>query len=214
MIKEKLWSKEMLRHSFSTGVLLLVPVCIALNVVGGQLNKSLGLPLYLDSIGTMLSAIVSGPIIGMITGSSTNIIIAIVTGYPNTIPFFIVNALIGLTTGILSYYGFFLKAWKMLVAAIIITVVVVVSAAPIVLIVFGGATGSGADLITSILTNSGMNILKSVFSMQILTNGSDKLISVIIAFGLLKSIPKQFLSKQPLGFVYMKETYVEADEDF
>ncbi|MEZ5189909.1 MAG: hypothetical protein R2717_02785 [Schumannella sp.] len=45
----------------TTLIVTLVPVCVALNIVGGYIASALRLPVYLDMIGTAISAIVLGP---------------------------------------------------------------------------------------------------------------------------------------------------------
>ena len=49
-------------------------VCVAMNIVLGIITAALGIPLYLDTLGTVLSAAILGPVPGMIVGSLSNII--------------------------------------------------------------------------------------------------------------------------------------------
>ena len=44
-----------------TYVVAVVPVAAALNIVGGYINTVLKLPIFLDMIGTMVTAVVLGP---------------------------------------------------------------------------------------------------------------------------------------------------------
>ncbi|WP_239649066.1 ECF transporter S component [Brachyspira hyodysenteriae] len=55
--------------------------------------------LFLDSVGTILSAVLLGPIYGAIVGILTNLIISIFISYSH-LNFAIVNALIGIIIGI------------------------------------------------------------------------------------------------------------------
>ena len=54
--------------------LVLVAVCIAVNIALGQVVSTLKLPVFMDSIGTMLAALLMGPWVGMSTGLCTNLI--------------------------------------------------------------------------------------------------------------------------------------------
>jgi energy-coupling factor transport system substrate-specific component len=38
-----------------------IPVAAALNIVGGYINTVLNLPIFLDMIGTMVTAVILGP---------------------------------------------------------------------------------------------------------------------------------------------------------
>ena len=62
----------------STYALAFCGICIALNIVLGIITSALGIPLYLDTLGTMLSAAVLGPVPGMIVGSLSNIITGLI----------------------------------------------------------------------------------------------------------------------------------------
>lgn len=49
-------------------------IATALNVVGANLALLLRLPIYLDSLGTVLSAVMLGPVYGMVPGILSGII--------------------------------------------------------------------------------------------------------------------------------------------
>ena len=68
----------------------------------------LKLPLWLDSIGTVLASMLAGPIIGAIAGIVNNIIY----GYdadPISFVYAITSAVIGLIVGIMAYKGWIVK---------------------------------------------------------------------------------------------------------
>ena len=69
---KNIFDPKWIASSFSLSTLLLIPVCVAVNIVGSQLNRMLGIPLYFDAIGTMFVAMIAGPWIGGITGLLTN----------------------------------------------------------------------------------------------------------------------------------------------
>ena len=51
----ELKKKYSLKKDFSMVALLLIPIAVAINFVGGQLASLLKLPFYLDTIGTILA---------------------------------------------------------------------------------------------------------------------------------------------------------------
>ena len=60
---------------FTTRVIVLMPVAIAINIVLGYTVQSvLKLPIYLDSIGTILVGVLAGPLPAPLTGILTNLI--------------------------------------------------------------------------------------------------------------------------------------------
>jgi hypothetical protein len=61
-------------RDFSTATLALIPVAIAINLAVGSLVVTLRLPIYLDSIGTVLVGALAGPWAGALTGILSNLI--------------------------------------------------------------------------------------------------------------------------------------------
>jgi hypothetical protein len=94
-----------LKKDFSTRILVLIPVAIAINIAIGTLVIYLKLPVYLDSIGTVLVGAVAGPWAGALTGALSNLIWGLFT--PNVAPFFYVAAVIGLMAGFFGRRGVF-----------------------------------------------------------------------------------------------------------
>ena len=98
-------------RDLSTATLALMPVAIAINIAVGAIVVALRLPIYLDSIGTVLVGVVAGPWAGALTGLLANLIWAILPvpgGAGPTIAFFApVAAMIGLMAGFWSGRGAF-----------------------------------------------------------------------------------------------------------
>ena len=73
-----------------------IVVCVLLNILGTKLNGVLGLPLFIDNIGTILSAMLGGYIPCITVGFFTNIINSFADSY--TIYYCIISVLIAVTT--------------------------------------------------------------------------------------------------------------------
>ena len=66
---------DSIAHQFDTRTIVLMPLAIAINIVLGQtVGAALKIPIYLDSIGTILVGVLAGPIPGALTGFLANII--------------------------------------------------------------------------------------------------------------------------------------------
>ncbi|HZU18019.1 MAG TPA: hypothetical protein VFD01_15630 [Candidatus Dormibacteraeota bacterium] len=92
--------------------LVLMPVAVALNIaLGSTVQQALRLPIYMDSLGTVLTGVLGGPLAGMATGALTNLIWAYVLpaplAAPTAGPFAITAAVIGLLAGAWGRLGLF-----------------------------------------------------------------------------------------------------------
>jgi hypothetical protein len=95
---------------FTTRTLILMPIAIALNIILGQtVASALKIPIYLDSIGTILVGVLAGPLAGAATGFVANVLWAYVIPppfqYPPAAAFAVVAAVIGLMAGIAGGQG-------------------------------------------------------------------------------------------------------------
>ena len=98
-------------RDLTTAVLTLMPVAIAINIAVGSIAVALRLPIYLDSIGTVLVGALAGPWAGALTGILSNFIWSILPipgGAGPTAAFFApVAAVIGLMAGFWASRGVF-----------------------------------------------------------------------------------------------------------
>lgn len=127
-----------LSAQFSTRVIVLMPVAIAINIaLGYTVQTVLKLPIYLDSIGTILVGVLAGPIPGALTGILSNLIwqYAPGIGASNIGPFAITAGVIGLMAGLWGYLGVYRSrpagGNQPIVAAVIAVAVIAVVVVPI-----------------------------------------------------------------------------------
>lgn len=190
------------KRDFTLIALLLIPVSVAINIVGFQLCQLLRLPIFLDSIGTILAGAIAGPWVGAITGLLTNAINGIFN--PVYFPYAITSIAVGLAAGILGRYGMFAKVWKLIIAGVVIMLVATVFSGLITAVVFGGATGGTGSIITATLLAAGNNIFTSVFSVQFFQEIADKLVSVFVVYAVIKGMPSRYLTKVKYGSLYIR----------
>lgn len=98
-------------RDFTTATLALMAIAIAINVAVGSITFALRLPIYLDSIGTVLVGVLAGPWAGALTGLLSNLIWSILPipggAGPNAAFFAPVAAVIGLMAGFWGSRGVF-----------------------------------------------------------------------------------------------------------
>ena len=265
---------------FSTRVITLMPVAIAINIVlGVVVQQVLKLPIYLDSIGTILVGVLAGPLAGLATGVLTNLIWQYAPGIGGgTIgPFAITAGVIGLLAGVWGRLGVYRSrpssgsqltlsaivgaALVILIvlpilnnpaytdpniggypdwvytAAIIIAVVAALAVAAFILIrrdlaglwvagagaitgivaafvsapiaayVFGGVTGSGADVIVAALRQGGADVFSASLGQGLFSDPIDKTITSFVVFIILGSLSTRVVSRFPNGERLTTEAY-------
>ena len=175
----------MARRHFSSQALVLIVISIAINMIGGQLASMVKLPIFLDSIGTLISAVLLGPVIGMLTGLLTNLLWGLLTD-PIAAAFAPVAMVIGLVAGWLARAGWFRTLPKVVVSGVISTLAVTVVAVPLRTALF---TGSGADLFVAWMHSMGQNLVESVAITVIGANLVDKILTAVIVWLLLRQLP-------------------------
>ncbi|MCX6068011.1 MAG: ECF transporter S component [Chloroflexi bacterium] len=188
--------KEQLKKDFSTITLTLMAVAIVLNIVLGQVVSLLKLPIFLDSIGTVLVALLAGPWAGALTGLLTNLIWGLISD-PVAAAFAPVALIIGLVAGLCAKYGLFKQWWQAILSGVIITLALSVVAIPIRVYMFGGVTGSGADFITAYLLATGRDLFSAVIITVITDNLIDKVVTALLAWAIVKGLPKRFTARFP-----------------
>jgi hypothetical protein len=118
---------------FDTRTIVLIPIAIAINIVLGQtVSAVLKIPIYLDSVGTILVGVVAGPIPGLVTGALANLVWTYVLPAPfhsdYAAPFFVVAMWIGLWAGITAQLGAFRSrpnsTWGQVALAAVVVLVV------------------------------------------------------------------------------------------
>ncbi len=172
-------------------VVALVPVGAALNVVGGTINTALGLPTFLDMIGTAVVAILLGPWWGALVAVMGNVGGAFFTG-PIGIPFALVNVAGALIWGYgVRSFGMGATATRFFLLNVMVALVTSAIAAPIVVVLFGGATGHSSDALTAAFVQAGRNVLAAAFASSIIVSLADKIISGFLALAIIDALPAE-----------------------
>ncbi len=186
-----------IKRDFTTVTLVLIPVAIAINIAIGQLIYTLKVPLYLDSIGTVLVGVVAGPWAGALTGLLGNLVWGLTGLNVTYAPFAAVAAVIGLLAGLFSESGWFRTWWKVVLAGLITGFVAAAISAPISAYVFGGVTGSGTDAVVAIFRGMGAGILPATFAQGVSSDPLDKTITYLIVWLIVRALPGRFLARFP-----------------
>ncbi len=195
-------TSERFHALFAGPVLPLMAFGTALNLVVGQITAALKIPIYLDSLGTILVAVLAGPWQAAVTGSLANLLAA---AFGNAaMPFFIpVVCVIAFWTGWVARWGWF-RRWPLtILGGLLQGVIAAVVSAPIAAYVFGGTMLAGTDLLVILYRSLGNDILRSTLLQGLTSDPVDKVLSYLLVVALLSRLPARLLSRFP-GAVHVQ----------
>lgn len=188
MGKKSMWSL-----SFSTPVLVLIPAAVGINYVGKLFAQLLKLPLWLDSIGTIIASMLSGPIVGAVSGAINNIIYGL-TMDPISFVYALTSIAIGLVVGIMAYRGRISTLWRAIVVGLVVAIVSALVSTPLNVMFWGGQTGNvWGDALYAYCIAHNIPVWLSSFFDEIVVDIPDKVATVVIAFVIFVSLPKRLI---------------------
>ncbi|MDD6489363.1 MAG: ATP-binding protein [Clostridia bacterium] len=202
MKKEKIiFFSPRIENLFTYKTLLLVLFGIVINVLFPRLVIMLHLPLYLDNIGSIFVAVLSGAIPGMITAFTSNYL-----GYfgePSAIMFGVLTVVIAFLSAKISETGLLRK-----VRGYVLLFVMAVIVGGVVGSVFGwylyGKTVGGTVAAPYVfwLCDCGLQGFLAQFLGDMIVDISDKLITVLAVASLLCIFPRKLRNAFPLSYIY------------
>ena len=157
-------------------VILLCIVSVLINVVFSHLTQLLDVPLWLDTIGTILAAVLGGYLPGILVGLVTNFM----KGFSDftAIYYSAMNVLIAAVSALLANHGFLTKAWKIPFFILVMT------------LIGGGIGGILPNILTSLPTAG--------YITDLLWDLVDKTVTVAIVVMIIRAIPAK--TKEMLRF--------------
>jgi energy-coupling factor transport system substrate-specific component len=183
--------------------IFLIPIGIAINVVGGQLALLLKLPVFLDCIGTIVVGALCGTWPGVLVGLGCGLINSI--SAPNLLPYTVIGMLFGFIGNLLAKKNMFDKIWKAPINGVCIALVSTCIAVPITATLYGGFVGTGASGIVAALMAAGWGVVPATFVSELSAELMDKLVCLIVIFFVLKAMPARLVVKLPNGKYFVNE---------
>lgn len=186
---------DRIKREFSTFTLVLIPIAIAINIAIGQLTKALNIPLYLDSIGTVLVGVLIGSWAGAVTGFLTNTLWTLTGIFTPAIAFAVVAASIGALAGAFRTGDWMKVWWKSILAGIITGLIAALLSAPIAVYIFGGVMGTGTDVLFAIFRSVGLNTIYANIARGTFSDPIDKAITYLLIWAILLALPARFKAR-------------------
>ena len=188
------------KTKLNAACIVLIPACIGINYLGKLFASVLKLPLWLDSIGTCIGAVLGGPIIGGICGAANNLIYGFTTGDSITLVYALTSLGIGVAVGIMARLGRMKKLYGAVLTACVAGFVAVLISTPLNILFWGGTTGNlWGDAVFAWSQASGLPVALGSFLDEVIVDVPDKLITLLIVFAIIKGLPKKLTSLYEMG---------------
>lgn len=188
-------------------ILILASACIALNVAAGSLVYLLKLPLYVDSVGIMLAAILTpgtkwdASLVSSVVAVVSFVVFGVLVSPFQ--PWFIGTGIAGALYGSLVVRGRVNDLiegratkpqfiGKLLPLGIGWGIVAAVVSAPVVVYLFGGVTGAGTTVIFAFLVKTGHQLVNAALLTGFSAEPIDKTLSLLLAIVIMRYTPPTF----------------------
>ncbi len=181
----------------------MIALGMGMNIVGAFLAMNLRLPIYLDSVGTAVTAAFLGPVAGAITG----FLGSICSGFLfDVYSFYYAPAqiLTGLMAGWLFSSGWlFVKSpegkerihrLRLAAGTLAVSIPTSIASSVVTAFLFGGITSSGSTYLVLLLDKLGVPLTLSCFIVQALTDYGDELTALAVASVVLSVAGSRILS--------------------
>ena len=199
--------------------LLLIAIGIVLNLVLNKLAALIGLPLYLDTVGTVFVAVVGGYLPGILTGFLTNLLLQL-TGNETALYFGVISILIAALAAFLGRKGWYRTPGKSLLSVPLLALIGGGLGSLLTFALYGLTFGEelSADL-AHFFYDRGIipSVFWAQFSGDILIDLADKLLVVLLVIPLLHLVPPAWRYSLRLRFWQQNPLSVEerrASRDF
>jgi energy-coupling factor transport system substrate-specific component len=199
------WSRSLARRALAsaggwTGVLtfrldspgiILIPACVGIDFAGRAAAVGFKLPLFLDSIGTILCGVLAGPWVGGSVGFIANLVSSN-TVDPIAAPYSVVSFAIGFSAGLLRYLGRLSHGSAWLALWPVLFLVASVVSTPLNMALNEGRSGVPlGDAIFARLSDAHIPLLGAAYVGEATIDLPDKLLTVLGAFLIYRSLPAQ-----------------------
>ena len=167
------------RKKMTVNQMVLIALAACINTAGGQAALALRLPVYLDSIGTILAGILLGPVYGMLPNLLSGILMGMTTDI-----YSLYFAPVGMVTGFMAGLASRrmpelmgrVRGLRLFLAAALITVP-------------GTIVSSGSTVLVQLLSHTPLGMTASIFLVQVITDLADRTVSLFLASAAAGAVP-------------------------
>jgi energy-coupling factor transport system substrate-specific component len=179
--------------------LVLILGSLGLNFAGHAVAVTFHLPLFLDSIGTVLAGVIAGPWVGGSVGFISNLVSSN-TIDPIAAPYGIVSFAVGFAAGLSRYLNWHKRASGWIALWLVCAVIAAVVSTPINFLANNGGSGVGfGDSIYAALNGAHLPRILAAFIGEAVVDFPDKLITIVAALLIAQGLPERQRTTATVG---------------
>jgi len=184
--------KDIWNFKLTNAALFVIAAGIGVNYIGNFLTSVFHIPLWMDSIGTILSAFLLGPVGGLTVGFFSNY----AYGFIDHISYLYTTTsmVIGITAGIFSRTTYFQHWYRTILLIFMLVILCDAVSTPLNVIAMAGNSGITLwDDIFSYLQYHGIGLFMASFLAEAAGEFADKTLMVVISILCYRNLPKSIL---------------------
>jgi len=181
----------------SPRLLALIPLAVGINLALGQVAAATSLPLFLDTVGTVLVACLTGLVPALITGVISQVVMTVMSGNATWLAFLPVQLAIAVYAALAVRRGAFRSFPRALLAGLGLGLVAALLSWPISYLVFGGVTAGGVAVVTAALTAAGIPLKWAVLASSLGNDLLDKVVTFLLVRAVLVALPRRTAARFP-----------------
>ena len=186
-----------LRFSLDSVGVVLILACLGLNFAGHAVAVTLGLPLFLDSVGTVLAGVVAGPWVGGSVGFISNLVSSN-TVDPIAAPYGVVSFAVGFAAGLARYLNWQKRGTGWLALWLVTVAIAALVSTPLNFLINGGKSSVAfGDSIYAALTSAHLPRIIAAFVGEVAVDLPDKLLTVVAALLIAQGLQQRPTTAAP-----------------
>ena len=168
-------------------IAIFIIVMIMINFVGKIISSLLTLPVWMDSLGTVLTAYICDPFCGAVVGLASNIMYGVRDSL--SVLYGLTSIAIGISVGIMAKKKFFDTVFGTLTASVIVTIFSVIISTPINLLTNKGYLGNmWGDGVVSYLKERNIPLVIASATGEFYVDFLDKVITMMLLYMIIKIV--------------------------
>ena len=178
-------------------LLALIPLAVGINLALGQFAAATSLPVFLDTVGTILVATLVGLWPALLTGLVSQLAFTVISGNATWLAFLPIQLAVGACAAFAARQALFRSTATVIGTGLAMGAVAAALSWPISYLMFGGVTAGGVTVVTTVLTGAGVPLKWAVLAASLSNDLLDKTATFFLVRVVLVSLPERALARFP-----------------